>query len=157
MDTRQIICFLRDVRSFLGVLASDMLPKYPIAHSGTHIVNTDPHTEFGSHYLAIHIESRSSRLYYFGSNGLPPYILAIQLFINDNCTVWDYNSIQLQCSTTTLCSKYCCLMALYMDRGYSPQKFAGLLLGSGPADKRASELFKAEFGPLIQILQRRAM
>jgi hypothetical protein len=146
MDTRQIICCLRDVGSFLGVFASDMLRKYTIARSGTLIVNTDPHTESGSHWLAIHIQSRSSRL--------PPLIPAIQSFINRNCTVWDYNSVQLQGSTTTVCGKYCCLLALYMDRGYSPQKIVGLLLGSGHSDKRVSELFEAEFGPLPKMLQR---
>jgi hypothetical protein len=92
------------VGSFIGVFASEMLPNYPIARSGTLIVNTDPHTESGSHWLAIHIQSRSSRLYYFDSYGLPAYIPAIQSFINRNCTVWDYNSVQLQGSTTTVCA-----------------------------------------------------
>jgi hypothetical protein len=76
MDTRQIICYLRDVGSFLGVFAYDMLPKYPTERSGTIIVNTDPHTEYESHWIAIHIQSRSSRLHYFYSYGLPPYIAA---------------------------------------------------------------------------------
>jgi hypothetical protein len=136
-----------------GVFASDMLPKYLIQRSDTLILNTDPHTESGSHWLAIHIQSRSSRLYYFDSYGLPPYIPTIQSFINRNCTVWDYNTVQLE-GSTSVCGKYCCLMALYMDRGYSPQKFVGLLSGSIQSDKRVSELFKAQFGPLPNILQR---
>jgi hypothetical protein len=144
MDTRQIICCLRHVYSFLGVFASDILPKYPIGRSGTLIVNTDQHTVSGSHWLAIHIQSRSSRLYYFDSYVLPPYIPAIQSFIKHNCTVWDYNAIQLQGSTTTVCGKYCCLLMLYMDRGYSPLKFVGQFSGSMQSDKRVSELFKAE-------------
>jgi hypothetical protein len=155
MDTRQIICCLRDVGSFLGVFASYKPPQYPILRYGTLIVITDPHTESGSHWLAIHIQSRSSRLYCFDSYGLPPYIAAIQSFINRNCTVWDYNMVQLQGSTTTVCGKYCCLLGLYRDRGYSPQKFAGLLsVGSMQSDRRVSELFKAEFGPLPRVLQR---
>jgi hypothetical protein len=154
MDTRQIICCLRYVGcSFLGVFASDMLPKHPTASSCTFIVNTDPHTEPGSHWLAINIQSRSSRLYYFDSYSLTSYIPAIHSFINHNCTLWDYDSVQLQGSTTTVCGKYCCLMALYMDRGYSPEKFVALL-GSVQSDKRVSELFEAEFGPLPKILGR---
>jgi hypothetical protein len=133
MNTRQIICCLRDAVTFHGVFASDMLPKYPIAGSGTLIVNTDQHTESGSHWLVVHIQSRSSRLYYFVSYGLHPFIPAIQSFISRNCTVWDYNSVQLQGCTTNVCGKYCCLLALYMDRGYSPQKFVGLL-ASGRTD-----------------------
>jgi hypothetical protein len=154
MDTRQIICCLRDLGSFLGVFAFVMLPKYPITRSGTLIVNTDPHTESGSHWIAIHIQSCSSRLYYFDFYCLPPYISAIQSFINRNCTVWDYNTVQLQGRTTTVYGKYCCLLALYTDSGYSPQKFVGLLRGSSQSDKRVSELFKAEFGPLPKVLQR---
>jgi hypothetical protein len=53
MDTRQIICCLRDVGSLIGVFASDMLPKSAIIRSGTLIVNTDPRTQSGSHWLAI--------------------------------------------------------------------------------------------------------
>jgi hypothetical protein len=88
----------------LGVFASDMLPKYPITRSGTLIVNTEPHTESGSHWLAIHLQLLSSRLYYFDSYDLRPYISAIQSLINHNCTVWDYNTLQLQGSTTTVCA-----------------------------------------------------
>jgi hypothetical protein len=154
MDTRQIICCLRDVCSFLGVFASDMFPTHPIQRSGTVIVNTDPHTETGSHWLAIHIQSRFSRLCYLVSYGLPPYIPAIQSFINRNCNVWDYNMVQRQGSTITVCSKYCCLLALYTDRGYSPQYFAGHIGSPQSADRRVSELFKAEFGQLPRVLQR---
>jgi hypothetical protein len=137
----------------MWVRFSACLPPTCLQRSGTLIVNTDPHTDSGSHWLTIHIQSRSSRLYYFESYGLPPYIPAIQSFINRNYTVWDYNTVQLQGSTTSVCGKYCFLLALYMDSGYSPQKFVGLL-GSIQSDKRVSELFKAEFGPLPNVLQR---
>jgi hypothetical protein len=63
MDTRQIICCLRDVGSFLGLFPSDLLPQHSIARSGTLIVNTDPHIESGSHWLAIHFESSSFTAY----------------------------------------------------------------------------------------------
>ena len=44
MDNRQIMCSLRYVNSFVGDVASDLLPEDPMARSGTIIVNTDPHT-----------------------------------------------------------------------------------------------------------------
>jgi hypothetical protein len=125
MDTLQIMCCLRDVGSFLGVYPPDLLPQQSIARSGTLIVNTDPHTESGSHWLAIHFQSRSFTAYYFDSYGVPPLIPSIQASIRRNYTVWDYNSVQLQGPTTTVCGKYCCLFALYMDRGYTPQQFTG--------------------------------
>ena len=117
MDTRQIMCCLRYGGSFLGVFPSDLNPQDPITSSGKLIVNTDPHTDSGSQLLAIHLQSRSHSPYYFDSYGLPPFIPSIRSFINRNCIMWDYNAIQLQGLTSTICGKYCCLFALYMDRG----------------------------------------
>ena len=147
MDTRQIMCCLRYVGSFLGVFPSDLLPGHSIARSGTLIVNTDPHTESGSHWLTIHFQSKSHSSYYFDSYGLPPYIPSIQSFIRRNCSVWDYNTVRLQGLTSTICGKYCCLIALYMDRGYTPKQFVGLL-ATATADKLVSDMFESEFGPL---------
>ena len=150
MDTRQIMCCLRYVISFLGFFPSDLLPQPSITLCDTLIVNTDPHTENGSHWLAIHFQSRSLSSYYFDSYGLPPFIPSVQSFIRSNCSVWDYNSIQLQGPTNTVCGKYCCLFVLYMDRGYTPKQFVGLL-ATATADKLVFEMFESEFGPLLNM------
>ena len=150
MDTRRIMCCLRYVSSYLCVFPSDLLPQNPIARSGTLNVNTDPHAESGSHCLAIHLQSRSHSSYYFDNYGLPPFIVSIQFFINRNCIVWDYNAIQLQELTSTVCGKYCCFLALYMDRGYTPRQFVGLLT-TVSANKVVSDMLKSEFGPLRNI------
>ena len=146
MDTRQIMCFLRYVLSFLGVFPSDLLPQHFIARSGTVIVNTDSHTESGSHWLAVHFQPRSHSSYYFDSYALPPYIPSIQSFLRRNSSVWDYNTVQLQGPTSTVCGKYCCLFALYMDRGYTPKQ--SVILATATADKLVSDMFESEFGPL---------
>jgi len=46
MDTTQILCTLRDVRSFLGVFPDDMLPR-SVTQSDTVIINADSQTEKG--------------------------------------------------------------------------------------------------------------
>jgi len=74
MDTVQILCNLRNVKSFLGVFRSDILPN-SIVRSGTVIINADPHTEKGSQLLAIHFEPKASSAYYFDSCGIPPSFL----------------------------------------------------------------------------------
>ena len=76
------MCCLRSVGSFLGVFPSDLLPQQPIARSGTLIVNTDPHTESGSHWLAIHLQSKSHSSFYFDSYGLPPLSHPLNHFYN---------------------------------------------------------------------------
>ena len=95
MDTRQIMCSLRSVGSFLGFFLSDLLPQQPIAPSGTLIVNTDCHTESGSHWLAIHLQSRSHSSFYFDSYGLPPFIPSIESFLHRNSIVQNYNAVHL--------------------------------------------------------------
>ena len=60
------------------------------------IVNTDPHTERGSHCLDIRITPRSSSAYYFESYGIIPLVPSIQAFLKRNCTTWEYNRRQLQ-------------------------------------------------------------
>ena len=87
MDTVEIQCTLQNVKSFIGVFPSDLLPN-SISRSGSVIINTDPHTERGSHWLAIHFETRSSRAYYFDSYGIFPIIPTILDFLKRNCTVW---------------------------------------------------------------------
>ena len=88
MDTLQILCALRDTRSFAGVFPSDLLP-HSISHTYTVIINADPHTKQGSHWLAVRFMPKSSSAYYFDSYGIPPTLVpAIHEFISRNCTVW---------------------------------------------------------------------
>ena len=94
MDTTQISCSLRKVKSFLGVFPSDLLPR-SVPQSCTVIINADPHTEKGSHWLAIHFRPKSSSTYYFDSYGIVPLVPDIQAFIRRKCTVADYNKKQL--------------------------------------------------------------
>ena len=143
MDTLQILCTLRNVKSFLDVYASDLLPR-SITKTCTIIVNADPHTKGGSHWLAVHFRPKSSYAYYFDSYGIVPFVPAIADFVQRNSTTWDRNKRQLQSLTSDVCGKYCCLFALYMDRGYTPQQFVALF--GTPADRQVEEMFTAEFG-----------
>jgi hypothetical protein len=48
---------------------------------------------------------------------------------------------------STVCGKYCCLFALYMDRGYTGKQFVGLFT-PGFADQQVEQHFALEFGSL---------
>jgi hypothetical protein len=147
MDTTQIICTLKNVHSFLGVFPSDLILS-SVFHSGTIIINTDPHTEKGSHWLAINFTPKSQRAFYFDSYGLPPppSLPSIRSLLRRSATVIDYNTTQLQGLTSSVCGHYCCLFALYMDRGYTPKQFVNLFLPN-IADRQVTQLFRSEFGP----------
>jgi len=75
MDPFQILWSLRDLTSFLDVFPSDRLPSSrPILKPCTLIVNPDPHTEGGSHWLAIRLTPRCSCAYYFDSYAIVPVV-----------------------------------------------------------------------------------
>ena len=147
MDTKHILCTLRNVRSFLGIFPSDLLPQ-SVSQSGTVIINADPHTEKDSHCLAVHFRPKSASAYYFDSYGIVPLVPDIQASIRRNSTVSNYNKRQLQGLTSNVCGKYCCLFALYTDLGYTPQQFVGLFDAEG-ADGQTDRLFASEFGALL--------
>jgi len=144
MDTLQILCTLCDVKKFLGVFPSDLLP-HSITQPGTIIVNCDPHTERGSHWLAINFQPKSFSGFYFDSYGLHPYIPSIRCLLKRTCSVWDYNTTQLQGLTSSVCGQYSCLFALYLNRGYSPKQFISLF-DPRTADKEVTQMFTSEFG-----------
>ena len=147
MDTLQVLCALRDVKSFAGVFPSDLLP-HSVAHACTVTINTDPHTEKGSHWLAVQFLPISSSAYYFDSYGLPPTLFpALHEFIRRNRTLWDYNRRQLQGLTSNVCGKYCYLFALYASSGYNPRQIVALLDAGYRQIERA---FLADFGPPLR-------
>ena len=146
MDTPQILCTLTDVTSFLGGYPSNILPP-SITRSATLIVNTDPLIAKRTHWLGIHPQPRSYSGYFFDSYGLPPLIPSILTFLRRTCSVWEYNTTQLQEWTCNVCEHYCCIFALYMHRGYSPRQFEGLF-DPATADSQISRLFALEFEPV---------
>ena len=89
---------------------------------------------------------KPSSAYYFESYGILPLVPDIEAFIRSNCTVWDYNKRQLQGLTSNIDGKYCCLFALYMDRGFTARQFVGQLEGAASADRKFVRAFAFEFG-----------
>ena len=97
----------------------------------------------GSHWLAVHFRHKSSYADYFDSYGIVPFVPDIVDFVQQNCTTWDRNKGQLESLTSDVFGKYCCLFALYMDRGYNPHQFVALF--GTPADRQVEEMITAEF------------
>jgi len=89
---------------------------------------------------------KSSSAYYFDSYVILPLVPDVEAFIRRNCTVWDYNKRQLQVLTSNICGKYCCLFALYMDRGFTARQFVGQHEGAASADRHIVRKFASEFG-----------
>jgi len=73
----------------------------------------------------------------------------ILAFVKRNCTTWDRKRRQLQSLISDVSGKYCCVFALYMDRGYTLQQFVALFSTGDVADRQVEKMFTPEFGTEI--------
>jgi len=142
----QILCTRGDVSSFLDVFPSNRLPQSVARNATTVIVNADRHTQRGSPCLAVHFRPKSSSAYYFDSYRILRLVPSIQAFIKSNCRAWDYKRRQLHGLTTDVRVKYCCLFALHLKGGYTPQQFISQFNACNHADRHVVRVFTAEFG-----------
>ena len=123
MDTVQILCTLQNVKSFLGVFPSDLLPirlRDPVALLSLPIRHRKIFTLAKDSYRTQVLQRLLFRLLRY-----PQIIPAIQNFLRHNCTVWNQNTVKLLGLTSTVCGQYCYLFTLYMDREYTPKQIIG--------------------------------
>lgn len=93
-------------RTFGGVFASDSLPQR-IGKFNTFIINLDPHTLPGSHWIAIKFNSLDKSVIVFDSYGLPPINKNILSFLKRNARIIHYNSQCFQEKFTNTCAHFC--------------------------------------------------
>ena len=122
MDTTLIKKLLKSFKCFKGVFPSDLLPlelKTPL----TIIVNTDPSSEPGEHWVSISISS-DGHGYYFDSFGLPPLRKDIFNYMVVKCKKgWTYNRLQLQHINSITCGHYCVLYVIFRCQDLSNELF----------------------------------
>jgi hypothetical protein len=116
----------------------------------TVIVNTEAHDQPGSHWVAVHLDTRFSSSYYFDPYGLFPLVPAIRDFLRLTCAVWGYNDRTLQGFATDVCGEYACLFAACVDRVSEPARFAGLF-GTCEPDSLVESFFERRFGRLRRV------
>lgn len=136
METDQIDSILRSDKyvmdmNFLGVFPRDKLPTKAISlHPCCAVVNTQPHTERGMHWVCF-MKSPTNHGYYFDSYGNPPYNLVEVSAILDSCDSWTFNETQLQTSFSTVCGQYTIFALTYLARGYNLKQIASLINDCG--------------------------
>src|SRR5271156_72479 len=97
--------------NFLGVFAIDKVPRTVDRKAGNVklIINLDPSTKPGSHWVAIW--RRNGKSFYFDSFGrLPPNIL--KHWMMQNSDSWSYNTIRMQSPKDKTACGYLCLSFL---------------------------------------------
>ena len=140
-------------RFFQGVYASDELPQPPPVASRArrgYIVNTDPSSEPGQHWLAMWTEGNACEV--FDSYGLP-----LELYTNDDLEPWwmkhkflTRSDQSLQALGSQTCGHYCLMYLKAKARGIpTPQFLARWGVNLVQNDRRVAEeitkLIKADF------------
>jgi len=147
MNTTQILCTLKDVRSFLGVFPSEMLPRSVMHIWHGHNKRRSSHGEMftlASRTLSNEIiECLFLRFVQYRA-----FVPDLATFIRRYCIVWDYNRRQLQALTSNICGKYSSLFAHFMDRGFTAKQFVGQFDGapSPVLNRQIVRSFASEFG-----------
>jgi len=100
---------------FLGVFASDQLPKLPPRPSCL-IANTDPASAPGKHWVAFFLEA-DGRGEFFDSYGRMPKLPSFNRFLAQNTADWIHNDTLLQGTLAVTCGQYCMYYLLYRCRG----------------------------------------
>ena len=119
MNTLQIERLLkRDAASrylFRKVCALDELE--PASFPSAYVINSQTSDQPGEHWVAVYFD-RHGRGEYFDSYGLPPEILGLEPYMNQNASRgWIYNRKTLQGMFSTTCGHYCVYYLLFRCRG----------------------------------------
>ena len=125
MDSLDIAQILKTDRYtkhyFRGVFPSDRLPRQYLPRPSALVVNTDPSTKPGQHWIAIYV-TRNGVGEYFDSYGLPPVLPALSGFLTRNASAVHYNPYRLQGPLTAVCGQYCLFFLLHRCRDISMNK-----------------------------------
>lgn len=122
LDTKQIEHLVRGTRFFHGVFALDQLPvvrRFP----ATLIVNTDPASQAGEHWVALHLHD-GRKADYFDSFGFPPLLPELQDFMKKYGSARKrYNQRTMQEFESTLCGDYCICFVKCVAKGIELPEF----------------------------------
>ena len=122
-------------RKFGGVFPSDVLPRRK-CHFSLYVVNLDPQTKPGSHWIGIHFSNRIA--YYFDSYGNVPTNANILSFLKRNSDRIMYNPACFQSKVTDTCGHYC---LYFLHRRARHLKLTDLI----ESEKKKNERFITRF------------
>ena len=129
LGTREILRALKSNNRtgplVLGVFASDQLPA-DVPRPCCLVVNTDPASKPGEHWVAIFINS-SGILDYFDSYGLSPQVPSIIKWISENSVAHSVNKECVQSYMTATCGQHCIFFLLWRCGGQAMHRIVGML------------------------------
>lgn len=109
MNGQQLKALLQEIPEFGGVYCLDNLPSMPRYRPLSIIINTDPCSMPGEHWLALHLDIYGKGEY-FDSFGLPPLHSEIRTFLSQNSpNGWTWSHTTYQSIDANTCGHYCAL------------------------------------------------
>lgn len=127
MDEKEIADLLDNLPCFLGVYARDELPKKITKWPTALVVNTDPRSRPGEHWVAFFMRDKDT-IEYFDPYGIRPLYIEYFDFIKRNCKRWYYNELHFQPTIplSVACGLYCTLYIRIRCNGISFNDFIRL-------------------------------
>ena len=123
MNTTQLRQYMQEdpriSRYYGGVCAIDQLPTI-INAPKLYIVNSDPSTKPGEHWLALWIAADTCE--YFDSSGQKPK-KELEPILILNSLNYKYNHRRLQSYNSNVCGQYCLVYCYYKSRGFKFEAF----------------------------------
>lgn len=107
---------------YIGTFAADTLPRSVTRVPALLIVNSDPVSKGGQHWLAISINTEGKGEY-FDSYGLKPFVPKHRQFLDRVCKSWRFNHTDLQALDSSVCGQYCVMYLLFKAHGYTLKNF----------------------------------
>jgi hypothetical protein len=154
MDTLQVENLLRaDCKLstiFDGVYASDLLPMFCGGGDTGLVMNMDPSTQDGSHWVSIYIQNGKGE--YFDSYGMAPPLEDFVDFLQRNSRTWSYNKQELQSLDSMVCGHYCIWFLSERARGKSMQNIVQQFSETDTNwnDKLVKRQVETRFGSIVQ-------
>ena len=103
---------------FRGVFAADQLPRRVKTYPSAYIVNTDPASEPGAHWVAFYFPQKDKGEFFDSYGDTPAYYSGIfKTFIKQNSCTWTYNHQPLQSLLSRVCGQYCLFYLLHRCHG----------------------------------------
>lgn len=122
MNTPLLEALLRRLAGskFCGVYAENTLPRRLKTYPCGFVVNTDPKSRPGQHWVAFYFSS-PEKGEFFDSYGYPPefYSPHFTRLLNRNSKRWTFNPTPLQSAKTAVCGEYCVYYLVHRTRGVS--------------------------------------
>lgn len=149
MNSLEVYATLKTLPVYTAVYAANRLPlsiSYPCAI----IVNTDPDSKPGTHWIAIYIDKFQNGEY-FDSYGLPPFVSQHKKFLRANCKKFLYNTKEMQSLDSNVCGQYCLLYLYFRSRARSLLDFQRFFSGDTLKNDKILKLNYRKYFSFVKI------